>query len=357
MLSDDVLIEYGVHTNDRHTCSDSGKRDRFSWLGDRLISARTVMIGTGQGKFVWGPAEEAFSRQISSGQVPINTLFGPLDTEGILIRTTNVDPLLVDYSFDFMQVIYNYWLRYASIWLYLETSLKKLVSSSGNDTFLNKNWPLMVATTSYAVTRSLDEMTQLYGALSGPRSLPLGGEKGQSLGPANTVSLILGLERMADMADYIGYSTLALQYRAQAELSRRAIDTLLWNATGGFYAATIGADGYDLMDIAQVLLAKIGTPERRKEFTSKLSALKVPAGYINGTRFLDTPGIVNPYYTSFLLEGLAKAGETELAQGLLDDGWSPMVRRDSNYTGGYWEYVVSDNNYPDDFPLQLFLKE
>lgn len=72
------------------------------------------MIGTGQVQFVWGPAEEAFSRQISSGQVPISTLSSPLDTEGALIRTTNVDPLLVDYEFDFMQVIYNYWLRYVS---------------------------------------------------------------------------------------------------------------------------------------------------------------------------------------------------------------------------------------------------
>jgi len=66
----------------------------------------------------------------------------------------------------------------------------------------------------------------------------------------------------------------------------------------------------------------------------------VPAGYINGTRFFDTPGIVDAYYSSFLLEGLAKADETELAQDLLDATWGPMVRRDSNYTGAYWEYVV-----------------
>jgi hypothetical protein len=145
---------------------------------------------------------------------------------------------------------------------------------------------------------------------------------------------------MADMAEYLGSDILAATYRSQANLSRAAIDTLLWSATSGFYAATLGADGYDLMDIAQVLLGEIGTVDRRKKFTEKLSASKVPAGYINGTRFFDTPGIVDPYYTSFLLEGLAKAGETEFAQQLLDDCWSPMVRRDANYTGAYWEYVV-----------------
>lgn len=116
MTSDDVLVEYGVQTSNQYSCSDSGKRDRFSWLGDRIVSGRTVMIGTGQGEHVWGPIEEAFSRQVTSGQVPINTLFSPLDVEGVLIRTTNVDPLLVDYQFDFIQVIYNYWLRYVSIY-------------------------------------------------------------------------------------------------------------------------------------------------------------------------------------------------------------------------------------------------
>lgn len=111
MTSDDVLVEYGVHTNDQYACSDSGKRDRYSWLGDRLISSRVIMVGTHESEFVWGPAEQAFSRQAATGQVPVNTLFSPLDVEGSLIRTGNVDPLLVDYQFDFMQIIYNYWLR------------------------------------------------------------------------------------------------------------------------------------------------------------------------------------------------------------------------------------------------------
>lgn len=199
----------------------------------------------------------------------------------------------------------------------------------------------MVAATSYAVSRSLDEATQLYGAPSGAKGIPLFSEKGQALGPAGTVSLILGLERMADMAEYLGYNASAASYRLQAALSRTAVDTLLWNATGGYYAATLGSADYDLMDIAQVLLAEIGTAERRTEFLGKLSALKVAAGYINGTRFSDTPGIVDPYYMSFLLEGLARANQTELAQNLVDATYGPMVRRDSNYTGAYWEYVVS----------------
>lgn len=323
MTSPDVLIEYGVQMNTQYICSDSGKRDRFSWLGDRLISARTVMVASQQGEYVWGPTEEAFSRQVGSGQIPINTLFSPLDAEGTLIRTTNVDPLIVDYEFDFMQVIYDYWVR------------------SGNDTFLESVWPRMVMTTSYALSRSLDQKTQLFGAPYGSTGTPLSGEKGQALGPANTVSMIIGLERMAEMARFIGDDDAAAFYQTQAQLSRTAIDTLLWNETAGYYAATLGGTGYDLMDIAQVLLAGIGSEQRQASFVEKLSALQVPAGYINGTRFFDTPGVVDAYYMSFLLEGLAATKRTKLAQDLLDATWAPMVHRDRNYTGGYWEYIVS----------------
>ena len=111
MTSEDVLTEFGVQTNAEYVCSDAGKRDRYSWLGDRLISARVTMISTGDAEYVWGPAEQALSRQTTSGQIPINTLFSPLDTQGKLVRTQNVDPLLVDYNFDFIQVIYDYWMR------------------------------------------------------------------------------------------------------------------------------------------------------------------------------------------------------------------------------------------------------
>jgi hypothetical protein len=111
MTSESVLTEYGVQTNEDYVCSDAGKRDRYSWLGDRLISSRALLVSTNEHEFVRGPAQQAFSRQTPAGQLPINTLFSPLTLEGVLVRTTNVDPLLVDYSFDFVLYIYHYWLR------------------------------------------------------------------------------------------------------------------------------------------------------------------------------------------------------------------------------------------------------
>jgi hypothetical protein len=199
----------------------------------------------------------------------------------------------------------------------------------------------MAANIGYALSRALDPMTQLFGAINGDPPLPLSGFKGQALGPADTVSMILSLERMADIADHLGYNSSASRYRIQAGLSRAAIDALLWNKTGGYYSMSVGTAGYDTISIAQVLLAQIGAPARRTIFTEKLASLKLPAGYSNGTSDVDTPLVVNPYYMSFLLEGLAIVNETNLAQGLLDALYTPMVRRDRNYTGAYWEYVVS----------------
>lgn len=111
MTTEDVLEEYGVATLSTHTCSDSGKRDRYSWLGDRIFSSRAIILGSNQLEYVWGPAEEAFSRQNQLGQVPINTLFSPQLAADAAIRTTNVDPLIVDYMFDFISVIHNYWMQ------------------------------------------------------------------------------------------------------------------------------------------------------------------------------------------------------------------------------------------------------
>lgn len=82
MTSEDVKIEFGVATNDLTVQSDAGKRDRYSWVGDRSISAR-VQEAIGSFDIIKEVARGAFSRQIGSGYVPSNTLFSKLDALGI----------------------------------------------------------------------------------------------------------------------------------------------------------------------------------------------------------------------------------------------------------------------------------
>lgn len=213
--------------------------------------------------------------------------------------------------------------------------------SSGNTTFLEKHYDQLVSMMSYSISRALDQPTNLYGAPYGAKGIPLSGQKAQALGPAETISMVLSLERMADISEHMSDTRTALFYRVQANLTRNAIEASLWNQTGGYYTATLGSSGFDMMDAAQVLLAKVGTPEKRSRVIDNLAPLRLPAGYSNGTRYTGTPAVVNPHFSAFLLEGFAKEKRTGLAQDLLDATWTPMIRQDRNYTGTSWEYVVS----------------
>ncbi|CEJ59746.1 hypothetical protein PMG11_08357 [Penicillium brasilianum] len=121
---------------------------------------------------------------------------------------------------------------------------------------------------SYALSRSLDQKIQLFGAPYGSTGAS-SGERGQALSPTHTVSIIMGLERMDEIARFIG---------TQAQLSQDDFDTLLWNETAGYYAAASGDCGYDLMDITQVLLAGIGSEQRQASFVEKLATLQISAG-------------------------------------------------------------------------------
>lgn len=105
-----ILPEFGVDSNNLIMMSDSGKRDRYSWLGDRLQSSRSVEV-VGEMECVWGPAESQFSRQDAAGRVPSNTLFSQLDQSGVEVRTQNLDPILNDFDGYFVELIYNYYLR------------------------------------------------------------------------------------------------------------------------------------------------------------------------------------------------------------------------------------------------------
>jgi hypothetical protein len=90
-------------------------------LVDLTVSHGSVIVSSRHRRSRWAlnkvntpgePAEEASSRQVGSGQIPIHTLFSPLDAEGAFIRATNVDPFVMDYELDFMLLIYDYWVRW-----------------------------------------------------------------------------------------------------------------------------------------------------------------------------------------------------------------------------------------------------
>ena len=126
----------------------------------------------------------------------------------------------------------------------------------------------------------------------------------------NTVSLILGLEKMAEMADY-------LNENFAAEKMPRASPTILDKRLISFYGMllvaittrSLGTSSFDTMDIAQVLLAEIGSSSAPpKEFLGNLNDLKLPAGYSNGTAFCGHTSCCQSLLYELSLGGLSGNG-------------------------------------------------
>ncbi|BGP29034.1 hypothetical protein JCM10296v2_000770 [Rhodotorula toruloides] len=310
MTSEDVKVEYGVATNDFTVCSDAGKRDRYSWLGDRQISARSIEA-VGEFEYVWGPAEQAFARQIASGEVPSNMLFSQLDPLGIQGCTESLDLILVDWDSKFFDVIYHYWQK------------------TSNDSFLQAQWGDMRAMMAYVMQTSIDPKT----------SFSTNG--GSSPTISSTALNIIALEEMVEMGSHLGYSSAVAAYQVQANLSRKALEGL-WNETGGFCAFP-GKD-YIVEDMAWIELAKIGTAERRDKFWSHLPSRQVPGGYVdppaeNKFELLGGSVKISMNIAAELLWALGERGDGKTAQDLVKRTYGPIVERNVNYTGAYWKLL------------------
>ncbi|KWU43435.1 hypothetical protein RHOSPDRAFT_35040 [Rhodotorula sp. JG-1b] len=318
MTSEDIKIEYGVATNSDYVCSDAGKRDRFSWLGDRQISARSIEA-VGEWEYVWGPAIQAFDHQISSGEIPSNMLFSELDLLGTQGRTESLDLILVDWENKFVSVLYYYWQK------------------TGNDTLIQSYWPQMTAMMSYTISSSIDPVT----------GFSTNGGSGANL--YSTCLMIDSLEQMIEMGQALDYNKSVALYGVQAQLSRAAVERT-WNETGGFFAMP-GKD-YAVQDMSAIERTKIGTPEQRQTFWSKLPGREELGGYVDppaGANQFDLLGggvKISMNVAGELLWGLGERGDGKTAANLLMRSFAPQVERNVNYTGAYWEFLSADGTYP-----------
>jgi len=235
-----------------------------------------------------------------------------------------LDLILVDWENKFVDVIYQYWMR------------------SGNDTFLHEYWPNMVAMVGYIVSSSIDPVTHF----------STNGGSGPTL--QSTALAIQTLEEMVEMGNYLGYnsSTTLVQYQLQSQLCRKATESL-WNATGGFFAEP-GTTSWLVGSVAWIELLKIGTQAQRDSFWSLLPTRQVAAGYddppagVNQFNLLAAAGLkpVNPNEMSNILWALGERRDGITALDLLGRTWGPMVEKNVNFTGGYWEFVSPDGLFP-----------
>ncbi|KAK4046903.1 hypothetical protein OIO90_006411 [Microbotryomycetes sp. JL221] len=322
MTSPDVLVEYGVETNDYTVCSDAGKRDRFSWLGDREISARSIEA-MGRFDLVKGPAEQAFSRQAPSGQVPANTLLGKVDQQGGQGRTEAIDLILVDFDNKGLDVVYHYWMK------------------TGDNAFVKQYWNQMVKMLDYTIKSSIDPKTNF-------------GTNGGS-GPTidSSCNIVQSLEEMIKMGKAVGYGSdeSLSRYSQQAALTRNAVNNL-WNETGGYFHDPNG-NGWTFTDLSWIEIIKAGTADQRNRFWSLLPSRAVPGGYADppaGGNFNLLDSGLHPVKAdsmAYLLWALGERGDGITAQGVIDRHYAIMADQSSvNYTGAYWEFLSQDGTYP-----------
>ena len=91
------------------------------------------------------------------------------------------------------------------------------------------------------------------------------------------------------------------------------------------------------------ILAGISQGNRTSSQVANLDRLKYEIGYIESTAVAPAADIaLSTYKLSYLLEALGQAGETEPAKFLLENMYSKMAEPGPNYSGGSWEYIVSE---------------
>lgn len=190
----------------------------------------------------------------------------------------------------------------------------------------------MTAMMSYTISSSIDPVT----------GYSTNGGSGANL--YSTCLMIDSLEQMIEMGRALGYNKSVALYGVQAQLSRAAVERT-WNETGGFFAMP-GKD-YAVQDMSAIERTKIGTPEQREMFWSKLPGREEPGGYVDppaGANQFDLLGggvKISMNVAGELLWGLGERGDGKTAANLLMRSFAPQVERNVNYTGAYWEFLVS----------------
>jgi hypothetical protein len=96
---------------------------------------------------------------------------------------------------------------------------------------------------------------------------------------------------------------------------------------------------YAVQDMSAIERTKIGTPEQRETFWSKLPGREEPGGYVDppaGANQFDLLGggvKISMNVAGELLWGLGERGDGQTAANLLMRSFAPQVERNVNYTG------------------------
>ncbi|KAK4057787.1 hypothetical protein OIO90_001006 [Microbotryomycetes sp. JL221] len=314
--SQDALGEYGVLPAEYDTCLDGGKRDRLIWLGDfyqtsavKAVSDNDYATWKGTLQASFDHASKATNAVGISNPIGINTKYAEAwsFTESLILS---------DYQLDFLNSIYLYYI------------------STGDLSFVKQNWKATQAQIGFS-SSFLDQTTQLWA--------PPSTFKGAPNGTASSSMFVETLNNVAILADAVGDSSSATSYRAQAEKTKTAVNTLLWRPETGSYALSTTNDAFSYIDLAFSSSSGVANATQIASQVARLKELVYTLGYVADTTVAKTSEVdLAPYPLGYLLEGLGKAGYTDEAAFLLKGVWTAMAKPGPNYSGASWEYVNPD---------------
>jgi alpha-L-rhamnosidase len=163
----------------------------------------------------------------------------------------------------------------------------------------------------------------------------IGERDGHEMMPINTVVNALHCEvvsRMADIAGAIGRDDDARRFAKRAELARKSLQHVLFDAAGGLYIDGEGSNHSSLHSNMVPLAFGMVPPERCRRVVD----------------FVKSRGMAcSPYAAQYLLDALYARGEADAALDLMtathDRSWCHMITSGSTMTWEAWDWKYKNN--------------
>ena len=327
MTSEDVLIEYGVSTNEASVCLDGSKRDRLVWIGDFVHTARTLGSSTHRMDYITGVIGHEFAWQQTTG---LGIGFVPTDAQ-MGASSQNKDAYypaeygITDYQIFYLVTVGDYY------------------QMTGDLTTASKYWQQ----TKLLVQSVLALVNPVTGLMAGEGTFYF-------IGPANGTAvsslMVIALRQLVPIAEALHDANAASSYTAAADSLSSTINQKLWNEELGTYSLSLTSPGnFSAAAIAFTIRGGVANATQAALSISKLPELKYGVGYVTDTTVNRTNVTqLSPNVLGFLLESLFIANSTfglqdlDVAKDLLDNFWSKMVTQNEYYTGATWEYLYPD---------------
>jgi len=335
LTTDEVYGEYGMAQNSRSVCLDGSKRDRMNWIGDFVHTARMIASSTGRFDFIQSVIQLEFDWQFldgpAAGLVPIQSALGAEERYKNSYYPSQFNQQ--DYFIFFLVTLGDY---------YILTSDTDL---------LRKHWTGMKLLVETIVSRYLDPVSGLMAA-NGASWFTA---QGTQHATAPTALFAIALNQLVYVAEALGDSITAGNYRDISANLSSSINKQLWSPSLGAYSMSLDLRGDTaILATAFTIRAGISNTSQTTSGLQKLSDLFYEIGYKDSTRIgnrADTQ--LSPNVQGFLLESLFLAHTrlnvsstivVPILRNMLEVFWPRMTNQNEFYTGATWEYLYPNGS-------------